>query len=90
MQNPESNTSNVQVLVDLKDPESVVGIMAIANWSKDRVQTVQVWPFVREPINTAAEVPREMPTLRPTKRAGVWLAIIIRTRSLIETYNACP
>ncbi len=58
MQNPESNTSNVQVLVDLKDPESVVGIMAIANWSKDRVQTVQVWPFVREPINTAAEVPR--------------------------------
>ena len=58
---------SVHVLVDLSDPESVVGIKAVAEWARDQDQAVQVWPFLREPINTAAEVPKGPPSFEAYK-----------------------
>ncbi|MCH9785398.1 MAG: hypothetical protein K0U55_03200 [Gammaproteobacteria bacterium] len=58
---------SVHVLVDLSDPESVVGIKAVAEWARDQDQAVQVWPFLREPINTAAEVPKGTPSFEAYK-----------------------
>ena len=55
------------VLVDLSDPESVVGIKAVAEWARDQDQAVRIWPFLREPINTAAEVPKGPPSFEAYK-----------------------
>ena len=57
----------VHVLVDLSDPESVVGIKAVAEWARDQDQAVRIWPFLREPINTAAEVPKGPPSFEAYK-----------------------
>ena len=58
---------SVHVLVDLSDPESVVGIKAVAEWARDQDQAVRIWPFLREPINTAAEVPKGPPSFEAYK-----------------------
>jgi len=58
---------SVHVLVDLSDPESVVGIKAVAEWARDEDQAVRIWPFLREPINTAAEVPKGPPSFEAYK-----------------------
>ncbi len=58
---------SVHVLVNLQDPESVVGIKAVAEWAADQDQIVRVWPFLREPINTAAEVPKGTPDFEAYK-----------------------
>ena len=58
---------SVHVLVDLSDPESVVGIKAVAEWARDQDQAVRIWPFLREPINTAAEVPNGTPSFEAYK-----------------------
>jgi len=58
---------SVHVLVDLSDPESVVGIKAVSEWARDQDQAVRVWPFLREPINTAAEVPKGPPSFEAYK-----------------------
>lgn len=58
---------SVHVLVDLSDPESVVGIKAVAEWARDQDQAVRIGPFLREPINTAAEVPKGPPSFEAYK-----------------------
>ena len=58
---------SVHVLVDLSDPESVVGIKAVAEWARDQDQAVRICPFLREPINTAAEVPKGPPSFEAYK-----------------------
>ena len=58
---------SVHVLVNLQDPESVVGVKAVAEWAADQDQIVRVWPFLREPINTAAEVPKGTPDFEAYK-----------------------
>ena len=58
---------SVHMLVDLNEPESVVGIKAVAEWARDQDQAVRVWPFLREPINTAAEVPKGTPDFEAYK-----------------------
>jgi len=58
---------SVHVLVNLHDPESVVGVKAVAEWAADQDQIVRVWPFLREPINTAAEVPKGTPDFEAYK-----------------------
>ena len=58
---------SVHVLVNLSDPESVVGVKAVAEWAADQDQIVRVWPFLREPINTAAEVPKGTPDFEAYK-----------------------
>ncbi len=64
---PGAEALTVDILVDLNDPESVVGIKAVAEWARGQGQAVRVLPFLREPINTAAEVPRGAPDFEAYK-----------------------
>lgn len=59
--------SELLVVVNLEDPESIVALYSLLHWPKRAMVEVRVLPFLKAPLNTATDVPKGAPAFEAYK-----------------------
>lgn len=59
--------SELLAAINLEDAESIVALQSLLQWPKRALISVSVLPFIRPPLNTAADVPKGEPAFEAYK-----------------------